>query len=134
MKLALIHKVSLAISVCAATLVSTVSAGAGTLENLERERAIVLNELISAELTPGERTQRLEIARSRLVDLERMVMRDQSLRGQSTPDVQRAFTNYDMTFLVHASIEKDRAVVDHWFEQMGLSTSALMLTKAGRRR
>lgn len=106
---------------------------AGTLENLERERALTLGNLISAELSPREREAKLRNAKPRLVDLERMVMRDPSIKGKNTPDVQRAFNNYDMTFLMHASVEKNRTVVDHWLEQMGISTSTLMSAHVGRR-
>ena len=108
-------------------------AKAGTLENLERERSMILSNLISAELTPREREVKLETAKVRLVDLERMVMRDPLIKGKNTPDVQRAFNNYDMTFLMHASVEKNRTVVDHWLEQMGISTSSLMSAHVGRR-
>jgi len=113
--------------------VSATSARAGTLENLERERAITLSDLISDDLSPNERQDRFSNAKPRLVDLERMVMRDPSLKGKNTPDVRRAFSNYDMTFLMHASVEKDRTVVDHWLEQMGVTTSSLMSANVGRR-
>ena len=113
--------------------VSATSATAGTLENLERERAITLSNLISDDLSPIERQDRLRNAKPRLVDLERMVMRDPSFKGKNTPDVRRAFSNYDMTFLMHASVEKDRTVIDHWFEQMGVTTSSLMSASVGRR-
>jgi len=113
--------------------VSATSATAGTLENLERERAITLSNLISDDLSPIERQDRLRNAKPRLVDLERMVMRDPSLKGKNTPDVRRAFSNYDMTFLMHASVEKDRTLIDHWFEQMGVTTSSLMSASVGRR-
>lgn len=113
--------------------VSATSATAGTLENLERERAITLSNLISDDLSPIERQDRLRNAKPRLFDLERMVMRDPSLKGKNTPDVRRAFSNYDMTFLMHASVEKDRTLIDHWFEQMGVTTSSLMSASVGRR-
>ena len=35
-----------------------------------------------------------------------MVLRDDKLTGRNTPQVRRAFANYDLTFLVHASAEK----------------------------
>ena len=59
--------------------VSATSVTAGTLENLERERAITLSNLISDDLSPIERQARLRNAKPRLVDLARMVMRDPSL-------------------------------------------------------
>ena len=121
----------LAAAICAATLGA--AAQAGTIENLERERSIALEALLSADLTPGEREERIGLSKARLVDLERMVLRDQGLRGKSTPTVRAAFENYDLTFLVHASIERNRTVVDHWMEQVGVSTGTLMAARAGRR-
>ncbi|MCH8997095.1 MAG: hypothetical protein IID48_02355 [Proteobacteria bacterium] len=120
-----------AAAICAANLGA--AAQAGTIENLERERSIALETLLSADLTPGEREERIGLSKARLVDLERMVLRDQGLRGKSTPTVRAAFENYDLTFLVHASIERNRTVVDHWMEQVGVSTGTLMAARAGRR-
>lgn len=123
--------IPVAAAICAATLGA--AAQAGTIENLERERSITLEALLSADLTPDEREERIGLSKARLVDLERMVLRDQGLRGKSTPTVRAAFQNYDLTFLVHASIERNRTVVDHWMEQVGVSTSTLMAARAGRR-
>lgn len=124
-------------SILTAALLSAVAtsgaAFAGTLENLERERAIALGTLMSADLDPVERQSQMTVARTRLVDLERMVMRDDSLSGKNTPEIRRAFENYDLTFLVHASIERNRTVMDHWLEQVGVSTNSLMSARLGRR-
>ena len=68
---------------------------AGTLENMERERALVVETLLDPELGPGERHTRVETVQPRLVDLERMVLRDDDLVGRNTPAVQRAFENYE---------------------------------------
>ncbi len=125
------HIIPVAAAICAATLGAAVQAG--TIENLERERSITLEALLSADLTPGEREERIGLSKARLVDLERMVLRDEALRGKSTPTVRAAFENYDLTFLVHASIERNRTVVDHWMEQVGVSTGTLMAARAGRR-
>lgn len=109
------------------------SASAGTLENLERERAILLETLLSAELGPQERQKRLRLSRARLIDLERLVLRDKTLTGRNTPAVRAAFANYDLTFLVHASVEKNRSLMDHWLAEVGVSTQSLMNTRPGRR-
>lgn len=125
----------LAIALAAAAAVATTTgiAQAGTVENLERERAITLENLLSADMTPAERTTKIELSRTRLVDLERMVLRDESLKGNDTPTVRAAFQNYDLTFLVHASLERDRSLIDHWLEQIGVSTNSLMSARIGRR-
>ena len=108
-------------------------ADAGTLENMERERAILLDALLSGELTPEKRQSTVEVSRNRLIDLERMVLRDKSLVGKSTPAVRAAYENYDLTFLVHASTEHNRSVIDHWLQQVGVSTESLMNARLGRR-
>ena len=61
-----------------------------------------------------------------MIDLERMVLRDDSLTARNTPVVRKAFANYDLTFLVHASAERKRGVVDVWLEQIGITTESLM--------
>jgi len=121
----------------AATLVFvsgvTVPAIAGSLENMERERAILLNALLTSELTPEKRQSKIEVARNRLIDLERIVLRDKTLIGKSTPAVRAAYENYDLTFLVHASTEGNRTLLDHWLRQVGVSTESLMNARMGRR-
>ena len=109
------------------------AAAAGTLENMERERAILLETILSGDVNPGERESRIQVARTRLVDLERMVLRDKKLIGRNTPAVRAAFDNYDLTFLVHASTEKGRSIADHWLGEVGVSTTALMNARIGRR-
>ena len=106
---------------------------AGTVENLERERAILIDTMLDADVTPAEREAKIETSRNRLVDLERMVLRDDSLVGVNTPTVRRAFANYDLTFLIHAATEKEMSVIDNWLEQMGITTQSLMSAKRARR-
>jgi hypothetical protein len=108
-------------------------AAAGTLENLERERALLIDTMLSAELDAAERQTKVEAAKVRLLDLERMVLRDDKLQGRATPDVRRAFANYDLTFLAHSAAEHDRAPIDVWLEQLGVSTEAVLSARRGRR-
>ncbi len=108
-------------------------AKADTLANMERERALLIETMLDGEITPAERQVRLEGAQRRLLDLERMVLRDDKLVGRNTPQVRRAFANYDLTFLVHASAEKSRAMADTWLAQLGISTQSVMSAKQGRR-
>ncbi len=127
------RKTILCLAVFASSLLASGAALAGTVENLERERAIAIETLLSPNMDPAERQGSLEIARTRLVDLERMVLRDGSLRGRNTPTVRTAFENYDLSFLVHASIERNRSLIDHWLEQVGVTTNSLMSARVGRR-
>lgn len=108
-------------------------AAAGTLENMERERAILLETILSGDMNTAERESRIQVAKTRLVDLERMVLRDKKLVGRNTPAIRAAFDNYDLTFLVHASTEKSRSIADHWLGEIGVSTTALMNARMGRR-
>ena len=125
------------ISLLTAALVAcaTVSgtANAGTLENMERERAIMVEAMLSPGLAQAERREKVTVSRTRLIDLERVVLRDKSLSGRNTPVVRTAFANYDLTFLVHASTEKNMVLIDHWLEQVGVSTQALANARVGRR-
>ena len=116
-----------------AALVASLPAAAGTLENLERERAILIENALDPEVSADARQSRIDNAVPRLGDLERMVLRDEDLTGRNTPAVRRAFQNYDLTFLVHAATEGNRSVIDHWLEQIGISTQTLMATQVRRR-
>ena len=126
--------VTCAAAACAAIgLAAAGPADAGTLENLERERAIFIGTLLDPEATPPARIEKMRISQRRLVDLERMVLRDKSLSGRNTPVVRRAFENYDLTFLVHASTEKNISAIDAWLAEVGITTQGLMSAKIGRR-
>lgn len=109
------------------------TAQAGSLENLERERAIMLETLLSGDIAAQERQERNAVSKSRLIDLERMVLRDKSLLGKNTPMVRAAFENYDLTFLVHSATEKNRNVMDHWLSEIGVSTQTVLGARTGRR-
>ncbi len=106
---------------------------AGTLENMERERSLVVGTMLDEALTPGERHGRFEASQPRLIDLERMVLRDDGLVGRNTPAVRRAFENYDLTFMVHAAVEGNLSITDLWLDQLGISTESLMASRYGRR-
>ncbi|MBM3649742.1 MAG: hypothetical protein FJX11_18330 [Alphaproteobacteria bacterium] len=116
-----------------AVAAAAAAATAGPVENLERERAIMLATLLDPNLAPGDRQAKVETAKARLADLERIVLRDSSLAGRNTPAVRRVFENYDLSFLVHAALEKNMAVVDVWFEQMGLTSANVLAARKGRK-
>ena len=119
----------------AAAVVAAVAgpAWAGSIENLERERAIAIETLLAPEMAASERSAKISVAKSRLVDLERIALRDKSVDGRASPAIKRAFANYDLTFLVHASTEKNVTLLDHWLEELGLSTQNLMAASRRRR-
>ncbi len=113
--------------VVACSLAVNVSAAEklGTLKNLERDRASFIATLIDRDLSPAQREQSLKNNQRQLVDLERMVIRDDRLNGSKSSLVRAAFKNYDLTFLVHASAEKGVSPADLWFEQVGLTGDVL---------
>ncbi len=130
-------KSRLKMAISAAALLAAVALAApvqaDTLANMERERALLIETMLDSGITPAERQVRMEAGQRRLLDLERMVLRDDKLVGRNTPHIRRAFANYDLTFLVHASAEKNRTMADTWLAQLGLSTQSLMSAKRGRR-
>lgn len=100
-----------------------------SLAGMERERAALVNNMLVFELTPLERERKLSISSRRLVDMERMVIRDDRLLGSTSPMVKAAFKDYDRSFLVHAAAEHKRHVMDHWFSVVGLDTDAIMTSQ-----
>jgi hypothetical protein len=127
-----IKAITLSVTTIVLSLASA-SANAGSLQNLERERAAMIETLLDSGIKNSERQRKIEISRSQLIDLERMVLRDPSLKGKNTRAIQMAFKNYDLTFLVHASIEKGKSISDHWLGEVGLTTVSLMNARMGRR-
>ena len=108
-------------------------ANAGTLENLERERALTIETMLDPGITPDVRQKKISSSTHRLVDLERMVIRDPALKGSTKPVVRVAFENYDLTFMAHASIENQVGMMDQWLDQIGITTASLMDSRMGRR-
>ncbi|MEQ8249195.1 MAG: hypothetical protein RID42_16060 [Alphaproteobacteria bacterium] len=106
---------------------------AGPLENLERERASMIRTWFDPGLDAEARAEALTLSQRRLLTLEQLVLRDDSLIGRNTPTVRRAFANFDLTFLTHAGIEQRQAAIDTWLAQVGLTTETLMAARIGRR-
>lgn len=127
-----IHK-NLGIAALASLIFISAPAHAGTVENLERERAIMVELLLANDMSAEERFSKLNLSKKRLIDLERIVLRDKSLVGRNTPAVKRAFANYDLTFMIHASVEKDRSIADHWLSQIGFDKQGLLSSQMRRR-
>ncbi len=127
-----IQKIATALAISASALMAE-HAQAGSIENLERERTILVENMLTPEMTAEERQAKMGIAKRRLIDLERIALRDKSLVGRNTPAIKRAFASYDLTFMVHASVEKNRSLADHWLEQVGI-TQQDVLSAVSRRR
>ncbi|MBU2969665.1 hypothetical protein KO527_09935 [Pseudoalteromonas sp. C2R02] len=104
-----------------------------TLENLERERAAMLNTFTSDQITPKQQQVSMNSSYRRLTDVERMVLRDDRLLNNQSAIVQRAFQNYELTFLIHASAEKNLLPMELWLSELNISSKSILSTKKGRR-
>ncbi len=104
-----------------------------SLDNLERERAAYLKSHVNPDLT----SEQLELQRTRLqtnlIDLERMVIRDQRLLNSGDPRVTRALAAYDTTFLIHSAAEKDANPFAHWLAQVNVTQAAIRNSEKGVR-
>lgn len=126
--------VSLSIGFLASAFSLSVNAqSALTLENLERERAAMLNIFTSDQITPKQQQMSMNSSYRRLTDVERMVLRDDRLLNNQSAIVQRAFQNYELTFLIHASAEKKLLPMELWLSELNITSNSILSTKKGRR-
>ena len=121
------------VALCLAFATPGFGADVALVEDLERERADVLRVQLDPERSAAQRAEHLRVTLPRLAQLERMVVRDDALLGAREPVVQRAFEDYDLTFLAHAAAEQNRTLLDLWLERVGLTTEAVMGAVPGRR-
>lgn len=105
-----------------------------SLQNLERERAALVQDLLSPALDLQQRQQKLTKRQRQLTDMERMVMRDERLLASNSALVKNAFKQYDLTFLVHAGAEKKRSASQQWLASVNVTNSAVLATKVGFRK
>ena len=108
------------------------SATAGSLENLERERALAIAALLDGTIDVEARWSKLNLSKARLADLEVIVINDKSLKSTYSPRVKHALSNYELTFLAHASAEGNKSIAAHWFERVGLSTDQLLSSRVAK--
>ena len=108
-------------------------ANANSIDTLERERAKTLNLILDKSISIGERTKRLEISKMRLLDLERMTINDKNINKNPNHRTIKAFENFDLTFLVHSSLEKEKPISVTWLEKIGFTTENLMSTRVTRK-
>ena len=108
-------------------------ANANSIDTLERERAKALNLILDKNVSIGDRKKNLEKSKMRLLDIERMTINSKDIN--KNPDYQtiKAFENFDLTFLVHTSLEKGKSLSITWLEEIGLTTENLMNTRITRK-
>lgn len=104
-----------------------------TLENLERQRATLLNNLTTKQLNTYQREQETNNLIKRLVDLERMVLRDDRIATSNSIMAKKAFQNYELTFLVHAGSESKKSPIAHWLYSLKITDESIANSKAGAR-
>ena len=115
-----------------ATLGMTATAQAGSIENMERERARVIGQILDPAMSSETRWERMGYSKRRMADLERIALNDKTLQDNRKPSVLRAFREYELSFLVHAATESQRPITVHWLEAMGLTTSDLMNARVSK--
>ena len=112
---------------------SPYAANANTIDNLERERAKALNLILDKSISIGDRKSKLEKSKMRLLDLERMTINSKNINKNPSYQTIKAFENFDLTFLVHSSLEKGKSLSLTWLEKIGLTTENLMSTRVSRK-
>ena len=113
------------------SFVSTV-VSAGSLENLERERSVAIATMLDSTIDVDARWNKLNISKRRLADLEVMVINDKKLQSSPSHRVKHSLSNYELTFLAHASVEHNKSVSTHWFDIIGLTTDQIIASKVSR--
>ena len=108
-------------------------ASANYIEILERERAKILNLVLDKSISIGERKKRIEQRQMRLLDLERITINSKNINKNPSYQTIKAFENFDLTFLVHSSLENNKSLSVMWFEKLGLTTDNLMNTRVSRK-
>ena len=122
--------------ISALALVMTASmsalATADSLENLERERALTVATMLDSTMDVEARWNKLNLSRVRLADLEVMVINDKSLKNRYSNRVKHALSNYELTFLAHASAEYNKSIAAHWFDIVGLNTDQMLASRLAK--
>ena len=109
------------------------SANANSIDALERERANTVNLILDKTISIAERKSRLEKSKMKLLDLERMIINNKNINKNPSFQTIRAFENFDLTFLVHSSVERSKSLAITWFEKIGFTTDNLINTRVTRK-
>ena len=115
------------------TIGSYAYANANSIDTLERERAKALNLVLDKNISIGDRKKNLQKSKMRLLDIERMTINSKDINKNPNYQTIKAFENFDLTFLVHTSLEKGKSISITWLEEIGLTTENLMNTRITRK-
>ena len=108
-------------------------ANANSIDTLERERAKALNLVLDKNISIGDRKKNLQKSKMRLLVIERMTINSKDINKNPNHQTIKAFENFDLTFLVHTSLEKGKSLSITWLEEIGLTTENLMNTRITRK-
>jgi hypothetical protein len=126
----LIKKLTIILSL---TIGSYANANANSIDTLERERAKALNLVLDKNISIADRKKNLQKSKMRLLDIERMTINSKDINKNPNYQTIKAFENFDLTFLVHTSLEKGKSLSITWLEEIGLTTVNLMNTRVTRK-
>ena len=115
------------------TIGSYANANANSIDTLERERAKALNLVLDKNISIADRKKNLQKSKMRLLDIERMTINSKDINKNPNHQTIKAFENFDLTFLVHTSLEKGKSLSITWLEEIGLTTENLMNTRITRK-
>ena len=86
------------ISLLISAALMSVPAEAKLLENLERERSIVVSHLLDADLNVTQRQEKIALSKRRLADLERIALNDKAMKDSRSPLVLKVFKDYAVSY------------------------------------
>ena len=109
------------------------AAYANSIDALERERANTINLILDKTISITERNNKLEKIKMKLLDMERMIINNKNINKNPSYQTIKAFENFELTFLVHSSVEKGKPLAITWFEKIGLTTENLTNTRITRK-
>ena len=104
-----------------------------TIENLERVRAKTLETMFDKNITIKQRAEKIQKFKMKLLEMEKIVLNDNKLSKNPSNYTIKAFENFNSTFLVHSSLEKDKPITVNWLEEIGFTSETLLKTKPYRK-
>ena len=109
------------------------TAVADPLESLERERAGIIATALDNNMSEEKRREKIRVTKDRLFDLERVFLRKEFKPGSIDEREKYALQHYELTFLVHSSLETSEPIISHWLTSLGITTEMVIQSKFQRR-
>ena len=109
------------------------TAVAGPLESLERERAGIIATALDNNISEESRREKIRTTKDRLFDLERVFLRQEFKPGSIDEREKYALQHYELTFLVHSSLETSEPIISQWLTSLGITTEMILQSKLQRR-